>query len=120
MRRPTPPSRPRAATRSTGQLGTYVWLESGSDSPWLRGAPLAVGAGEPLTVSFIPDGDIGAWSARYVPAVAQGPGGAIMLGQGTGSPSFPAPGAGYLDRRGGRRVRRRSRPGELFWQLEVE
>ena len=24
-----------------GQLGTYVWFESGSDSPWLPGAPLA-------------------------------------------------------------------------------
>ena len=78
----------------TGQLGTYVWLESGSDSPWLRGSPLAVGPGEPLAVSFVPDGDVEAWTARYVPAAAQGPDGAITLGQGTGSPSFSAPGTG--------------------------
>src|SRR5688500_217654 len=38
-----------------GQLGTYVWLDTGSDSPWLPGAPLAVGAGEPLTLGLDPD-----------------------------------------------------------------
>jgi hypothetical protein len=42
----------------TGQLGTYVWLQTGSDAPWLPGAPLTVGTGEPLTVGLVPDGDI--------------------------------------------------------------
>ncbi len=77
-----------------GQLGTYVWLETGSDSPWLPGAPLAVGAGEPLTLSLMPEGEIRAWSARHVPAAAGGPEGATSLGEGIGSPRFTAPGPG--------------------------
>ena len=59
-----------------GELGTYVWLDSGSDSPWLPGAPHSVGAGEPLTITLVPDGEIRAWTARYVPAAVAGPEGA--------------------------------------------
>ena len=36
----------------TGQLGTFTWGDGGSDSPWLPGAPIAVGTGEQLTVSI--------------------------------------------------------------------
>jgi len=53
-----------------------------------------VGTAEPLTVSLVPDGDIRAWSARYVPANAAGPDGAAPLGEGTGQPAFAAPGPG--------------------------
>ena len=35
----------------TGQLGTFTWGDGGSDSPWLPGAPIAVGTGEQLTVT---------------------------------------------------------------------
>ena len=35
-----------------GQLGSYTWDGGGSDSPWLPGAPIAVGAGERLTPSL--------------------------------------------------------------------
>lgn len=103
-----------------GQLGTYVWLETGSDSPWLPGAPLAVGAGEPLTVSLVPDGDIRVWSARYVPAAAGGPDGATSLGEGAGSPHFDAPGPGVWTVE----VLVEFAPGvgdaRYFWHLEVE
>ena len=103
-----------------GQLGTYVWLESGSDSPWLQGAPLAVGAGEPLTVTLVPDGEIRAWSARYVPAAAGGPEGATSLGDGAGSPRFDAPGPGAWTAE----VFVEFAPGvgdaHYFWRLEVE
>ena len=37
---------------AVGQLGSYTWLDGGSDSPWLPGTPLTVGAGEPLTVTI--------------------------------------------------------------------
>jgi hypothetical protein len=104
----------------SGQLGTYVWLESGNDSPWLRGSPLAVGPGEPLAVSLVPDGDVAAWTARYVPAAAQGPEGAITLGQGTGSPKFSAPGPGNWTVELAVEFAAGAGQASYFWQLEVE
>ena len=78
----------------TGQLGTYVWDDAGSDSPWLPGAPVSVGVGEPLTVTFEPAIPASTWVARMVPADAAGPAGASHLGQGTGDPTFGAPAPG--------------------------
>jgi hypothetical protein len=77
-----------------GQLGTYTWADGGSDSPWLPGAPIELGAGEPLTVSFEPTITTEGWQARSVPSTAAGPDGATVLGMGSGAPTFPAPGAG--------------------------
>jgi hypothetical protein len=105
---------------AAGQLGTYVWLESGSDSPWLPGAPLTVGAGEPLALTLVPDGEIRAWAARYVPAAAEGPEGAESLGEGAGTPRFDAPGPGAWTVE----VLVEFAPGvgeaRYFWRLEVE
>lgn len=104
----------------TGQLGTYIWLESGSDSPWLPGAPLAVGSGEPLTLTLAPDGDVRAWRARYVPADRPGPEGAVSLGEGTGMAAFDTPGAGawtvevFVEFAAG------VGDASYFWRLEVE
>lgn len=78
----------------TGQLGTYIWRETGSDSPWLPGAAITVGSGEPLTVTLDPAVPVGSWQARYVPASSAGPDGAVDLGQGAGDPDFGAPPAG--------------------------
>ncbi len=103
-----------------GQLGSFVWLQSGSDSPWLPGAPIAVGAGEPLTVSLDPDGDIRAWAARFVPAGSAGPEGATTLGEGSGPPRFEAPGPGawtvevFVEFSAG------VGDASYFWRLEVE
>jgi hypothetical protein len=77
-----------------GQLGTYTWGDGGSDAPWLPGARMAVGSGEPLTVSFRPVATIDEWSARAVPSTADGPAGATALGQGSAAPRFVAPDAG--------------------------
>ncbi len=104
----------------TGQLGTYIWHDSGSDSPWLPGAPITVGAGEPLTLKVIPDGDISTWRARYVLADAAGPGGAKTLGEGADDPAFDAPGAGdwtvevAVEFAGGVGT------ASYFWRLKVE
>lgn len=78
----------------TGQLGTYTWGDGGSDSPWLPGAPIDVGAGEPLAVSFPSPIRVATWRARAVPSGADGPAGASILGEGTGAPAFGAPAAG--------------------------
>jgi hypothetical protein len=103
-----------------GQLGTYVWLETGSDSPWLPGSPIAVGANEPLAVSLVPDGDIRAWVARYVPANAAGPDGATSLGDGTGSPAFAAPGPGSWTVELSVEFAAGAGSAHYFWRLEVE
>ena len=76
-----------------GHLGTYTWLNGGSDGPWLRGAPITVGAGEPLTVTFRPASDIESWQVRSIPAGADETG-SISLGEGVGQPTFQAPAAG--------------------------
>jgi hypothetical protein len=75
----------------SAQLGTYVWGGQGSDSPWLPGASIAVGVGEPLTVALRPAADIDAWTARIVRADSSGPEGATSLGAGAGTPRFAAP-----------------------------
>ena len=77
-----------------GQLGTYTWRGGGTDSPWLQGAPMTVGSAEPLTVSFEPPVDIASWQARSVAARSAGPVGATALGEGSGQPTFTAPGPG--------------------------
>jgi len=103
-----------------GQLGTFVWFETGSDAPWLPGAPIAVGAGEPLTVSLVPDGDIRAWAARYVPAEAAGPDGATTLGEGAGEPAFAAPGPGTWTIELSVEFAAGAGNAHYFWRLEVE
>ena len=93
----TPPDASLAAEGGdpvTAQLGTYTWRETGSDSPWLPGAPIAIGAGEPLTVTLEPAIAIESWRARLVPATADGPAGAVVLGQGSGPLVFGAPAPG--------------------------
>jgi hypothetical protein len=103
-----------------GQLGSYTWGDGGSDAPWLPGARMAVGAGEPLTVSFQPEANIQTWSARAVPATSDGPANATALGGGSGRPRFAAPDAGtwtvevrvvFADAAG---------RATYFWQLAVD
>lgn len=77
-----------------GQLGTFIWGDSGSDSPWLPGSPIAVGTGEPLTVAIGDGVGVATWSARRVPAGTTD--GSAAVGLGTGGPpvAFDAPGSG--------------------------
>ncbi len=104
----------------TGQLGTYVWLQTGSDAPWLPGAPIAVGSGEPLTMAFIPPGDITTWRARYVPSNAGDPTGALSLGEGSGEPGFSAPGPGSWTVEVAVEFAAGAGSASYFWRLEVE
>jgi hypothetical protein len=103
-----------------GHLGSYVWFETGSDSPWLPGSPMTVGTGEPLTLSLVPGGDIRAWAARYLPAAAAGPDGAMILAEGTGSPAFDAPGPGMWTVEVFVEFAAGVGDASYFWRLEVE
>lgn len=74
-----------------GSLGSFVWGDGGSDSPWLPGAPISVGAGETLTVSVggLPVQD---WTAKRIAAGVSDGVGAVRLGSGAAAPiTFPAP-----------------------------
>ena len=77
-----------------GQLGTFVWRESGSDAPWLPGAPIAVGAGEALVVSLDPSIAVAEWSARYAPAGSDAADGTAPAGDGAGPTVVTAPPVG--------------------------
>jgi len=78
----------------TGELGTYVWHGNGSDSPWLPGAPMRAGPGEPLTLTLADSDAVVAWRARVVPATQTDAAGARILGEGRGTPTFAGPGIG--------------------------
>ena len=93
-RRPRHRCPPRAATRSSGQLGSYTWGGVGSDSPWLPGAPIAVGAREPLAVTFAGGPPVARWTARRARAGATSPVGAVPAGGGTGPIAVDAPASG--------------------------
>jgi hypothetical protein len=98
----TPASEPPSATLAAdggepaiGQLGSYTWLDAGSDSPWLSGTPLTVAAGEPLTVTVGGGVAVADWSARRVTAGTTNGTGAVALGQAAGPPvAFAAPATG--------------------------
>jgi hypothetical protein len=77
-----------------GQLGSYTWLSGGSDSPWLPGAPINVGAREPLTVTIGDGVAVVDWSARQAAAGSITGTGAVSLGRGGPPVAFAAPGPG--------------------------
>jgi hypothetical protein len=77
-----------------GQLGSFTWADGGSDSPWLPGTPVAMAAGEPLTVTVADGVAVAEWSARRVPAGTTDGAGAVGAGGGPAPVTFAAPGPG--------------------------
>ena len=74
-----------------GQLGTYSWAGGGSSSPWLPGAPIAVGAQETLQVTVEPGTVVTDWTARIAPADDQDGAQAAVIASGVGAPVLGAP-----------------------------
>jgi hypothetical protein len=77
-----------------GQLGSFTWRGGGSDSPWLPGSAIRVGAGEPLTVVLADAVGVAEWTARRVPAGTTDGSGAVGLRSGQAPIAFAAPGVG--------------------------
>ena len=77
-----------------GQLGSFLWGDGGSDSPWLPGSPITVGAGERLTATIADGVGVATWSARRVPAGATDGSAAVSLGTGGPPIAFGAPAPG--------------------------
>ena len=71
-----------------GQLGSFTWAGGGSDSPWLPGSPIAVGAGEPLSVTLADGSPIAAWTAVRAPVASASGAGAVPEGEGAGTIVF--------------------------------
>lgn len=71
-----------------GQLGSFTWGDGGSDSPWLPGAGITVGAGEPLTVTVDDGTTVAGWTAVRTPAGSTSGAGAVAVGQGSGAIGF--------------------------------
>lgn len=101
-----------------GQLGSFTWGDGGSDSPWLPGAKIAVGAGEPLTVTLDDGTTIAGWTAVRTPAGSTSGAGAVAVGEGSGAVGFAiaAPGRWTVAvtvgfREGG--------DATWYWQLDV-
>jgi len=76
----------------TGQLGSFTWAGSGSDSPWLPGTPIAVGRGERLSMLLDPATAIGDWSVRRRSLGTAAGTATVGVADGRGLPmGFPAP-----------------------------
>jgi hypothetical protein len=74
-----------------GELGSFTWMNGGSDSPWLPGYRIHVANGEVLTVTLAESIGIANWTAGRV-RLDNLDGGAVGIGQGlTDRIIFPAP-----------------------------
>jgi hypothetical protein len=74
-----------------GVLGTYTWLGTGSDAPWLRGTPVTLPPGGTATVSLKPPVGTASWSIRKAkPGDASGTT-ARQIAAGTGPIAFTVP-----------------------------
>ena len=100
-----------------GQLGTYTWKETGSDAPWLPGARIAVGMGEPLSVGVGGGTPVGAWVARARPSGTSLP--ARPLGDGSGIVEFGAPAAGVWSLAVEVHFADGSGVATYFWELHI-
>ena len=94
---PTPPLaalRVEGGDPVEGQLGTYVWDDAGSDSPWLPGSPISAASGEPMSVTLSPSLVPSTWSVVIAPAANGDGSGATKIGDGTGAMEVTAPAPG--------------------------
>jgi hypothetical protein len=78
-----------------GELGSFGWMNSGSDAPWLDGNPINVGAGELLVFSLAEPVALETWQvSRVIPGDRDGTR-AVGMGEGFGEPvAFVAPPSG--------------------------
>jgi hypothetical protein len=72
-----------------GDIGTFDWNGTVSDSPWLPGADIAVRAGQGLRVDIAAERPV-SWTALIAPGGANGAG-KTGAGSGDGAPTLQAP-----------------------------
>ncbi len=104
----------------TGTLGSFTWNNGGSDSPWVPGARIHVGAGELLTVTVAGAVGVAKWTAQRVPAGATDGAGAVGLGEGTGTITFQAPPPGAWSAQITVRFAGDLGSAVYYWRLDVK
>ena len=104
----------------TGTLGSFTWNNGGSDSPWVPGARIRVGAGERLTVTVAGTVGVAEWTARRVPAGATDGTNAVGLGDGTGTITFQAPPPGTWSAQITVRFADGLGSATYYWRLDVK
>ena len=104
----------------TGTLGSFTWNNGGSDSPWVPGARIHVGAGELLTGTVAGAVGVANWTARRVPAGATDGAGAVGLGDGTGPITFQAPPPGTWSAQVSVWFADDLGSATYYWRLDVE
>jgi hypothetical protein len=72
-----------------GDLGTFDWNGTVSDSPWLPGADIAVRVGQGLRIEIATDWAV-SWTASIAPGGTHGQG-KTGAGSGDGAPTLQAP-----------------------------
>jgi hypothetical protein len=103
-----------------GQVGSFTWAGGGSDSPWLPGGRIRVGAGERLLLTLAPATATGPWSARSAAQGTLDGAGAVALGEGGGEPiGFAAPGPGTWSVQVAVRFAGELGSATYYWQVEV-
>lgn len=106
----------------TGDLGSFSWHNTGSDSPWLPGEPMTVGGGETLRLALHDGLAVERWTASmqtYPLSPTQTP--IRSLGQGEGSPvSFSAPPRGAWSVHVSIGFAGTQGSAEYYWQITVQ
>lgn len=105
-----------------GDLGSFTWHNSGSDSPWLPGEPMRIGVGEVLTMHLAAGVGIERWTAQmqaFPLSPTQSPIRGFGQGQGT-AVSFPAPPRGAWSVHVSINFAGNQGSAEYYWQITVE
>jgi hypothetical protein len=79
---------------SRGEIGTYTWLGTGTDAPWLPGTPLKAASGGAASVTLAPPAPSTTWTVRIArPGDTQGST-ARAVAEGSGPIQFTVPAGG--------------------------
>ena len=106
---------------AVGELGSFTWVDEGSDAPWIVPATGVVATpGMPVGVTFEPPAAASSWIARWAPIAAGGPGEVDTSAEGTGPVTIGTPGAAgawslQVESRFGA-----GRSATWYWRVDVE
>ena len=104
-----------------GALGSFTWVDEGSDAPWIVPRTGAVAApGTPVAVTFDPPAAASSWIARWAPVTPTGAGEVDTAAEGTDQVTIVTP-----DTPGAWSLQVEARFGEgrsatWYWRVDVE